>query len=382
MTITQRRQNMLTGAIALVLLLCAISVGVKAAFGAYDGGYRLIGTFSAAGQGLLPGSDVKVRGVNIGEVRRIDLVDGQAQVTLTIKDGEEVPKAATARIRAKTLFGEKFVDIDLSDADEAKGPFYEAGDHLDPERTEGGFELEEVLADTHPLLQAIDPDELMTVLSALADAGDGLGDTINRSLVNGAELSEVFADNVDNTRQFLQDFAALSDELADDADDLLALGDAANSALPVINEREDELIDLLQQTGRLSNDVADLLRSNEPFIDAALNEGSDTVEVLFEHRDQVMPVVTGLRQYLQSLSSVIRIRVGDGTLMAAVKALVGKEACALLPCAGGPGRDGTGAALPATGPPPVVPEAPLLDTPEVATADGDISDLLRRVLGA
>ena len=124
--ITLRRQNMLTGAIALLLMVSTIAVGVKAAFGAFDGGYKLVGTFSAAGQGLLPGSDVKVRGVNIGAVRSIELKDGKAEVTLRIKDGEQVPKAAIARVRAKTLFGEKFIDIDLSEADEAKGPFFAA----------------------------------------------------------------------------------------------------------------------------------------------------------------------------------------------------------------------------------------------------------------
>ena len=193
-----------------------------------------------------------------------------------------------------------------------------------------------MLADTYPLLKAIDPAELMTVIDTLAEGGDGLGDAVNRSLVNGAELSEVFAENVDNTRQFLEDFAALSDELADDADDILALGDAANEALPVLNDREEQLVDLLQQTGRLSNDVADLLRNNKPFVDAALGGGTDAVQLLFEQRGQVIPLVTGLRQYIQTLSEVVRISVGDGTLMAAVKGLLGAQVCDFLPCPGGP----------------------------------------------
>jgi len=380
--LTLRRQNMLTGAIALVLLLCTITVGVKAAFGAYDGGYKLVGTFSAAGQGLLPGSDVKVRGVNIGAVRKIELKDGKAEVTLRIKDGERVPKLAIARVRAKTLFGEKFIDIDLSEADEVNGPFFQPGDHLDPARSEGGFELEQVLADTFPLLEAIDPAELMTVISTLAEGGDGLGEAVNRSLLNGSKLTEVFAENVDNTRQFLEDFAALSGELADDADDILALGDAANEALPVLNDREDQLVDLLQQTGRLSNDVADLLRNNKPFVDAALGGGTDAVQLLFEQRGQVIPLVTGLRQYVQTLSEVIRIRVGDGTLMAAVKGLLGAQVCDFLPCLGGPGGNTLGAALPGVAPPAATPGTPLLGGPDPPSAEGDIGDLLRRVLGA
>src|SRR3546814_14826875 len=89
---------------------CALVTGVQTCALPIYGGYELSGRFDAAGQGLLPGSDVKVRGVNIGEVDGIRLVDGAAEVTLRIHDGEQVPVDATAIIRPKTLFGEKFID--------------------------------------------------------------------------------------------------------------------------------------------------------------------------------------------------------------------------------------------------------------------------------
>src|SRR3546814_11858471 len=91
--------------------------------------------------------------------------------------------------------------------------------------------------------------------------------------------------------------------------DLIA--DACNVALPTLNEREGDVVELLRQTGRLSNDVADLLAANRPFVDAAFNQGSDTLALLFEQREQVIPTVVGLRAYLQSLSSIIRIDMGD-----------------------------------------------------------------------
>jgi phospholipid/cholesterol/gamma-HCH transport system substrate-binding protein len=380
--LTARRQHILTGAIALLLLAGSITVGIKGAFGAFDGGYELIGRFDAAGQGLLPGSDVKVRGVNIGQVRKIELVDGEALVTLRIKDGDRVPLDASAVIRPKTLFGEKFVDIDPGASEEA-GPFLGDGDEI--VNTLGGFELEEVLTDVYPLLKAVDPAELMTVLGELADGGKDLGESINRSIVNGEELTSLFADNADLTRQFLEDFAALSDQLAGSADDLLAVADAGNLALPTINAHEDDVVSLLQQTGRLSRDVADLLEHNQPFVEASLGDGSRTLQLLFDRRDQVVPLVIGLRQYVQTLAESIRIEVGDGTLMAAVKAVLGGEACAVLPCPGAGTSAATGAPGPAPTPPAPSVELPL-DLPipldlGLSTSDGGLFSLLSKVLG-
>jgi len=314
-----RRQHVLTGAIAIVLAISAITIGVKGAFGAFRGGYELVGSFDAAGQGLLAGSDVKVRGVNIGQVKSIELVDGAAQVTFQIKDSETVPDGATATIRPKTLFGEKFVDIDPTTA-KPDAPALKDGDEIT--NTQGGFELERVLSDTYPLLKAIDPQELYTVIDQLAKGADGLGEEVNRTLVNGAAVSEVFADNAANTEQFLHDLALLSDELSGQATTILEVADAANVALPTLNDNEDDLVALLQQTSRLSSDVADLLEGNVPFVRASMVEGSHTLQLLYDKKTDVIPLVIGLRQYIETLTSVVRIPVGDGTLMAAVKGLL------------------------------------------------------------
>ena len=370
--LTERRQHIITGLIAITLLVSSIAVGVKGAFGAFDGGYQLVGTFDAAGQGLLPGSDVKVKGVNIGQVRRIDLVDGAAKVTLRINDGEEVPDGASATIRPKTLFGEKFVDIDPDVADPGAGLLAD-GDEL--VNTQGGFELEQVLADTYPLLQAIDPAELTTVLSELAAAGDGLGDEVNRTIVNGDKLAQVFADNAGNTEQFLSDLAVISEELASQADTVLEIADSANAALPTLNDNEDDLVTLLQQTGRLSNDVADLLEANKPFVRAALVDGSRTLQLLFDQREQVIPLVVGLRQYVETLSSLLRIDVGNGTLMAAVKGLLGAQLCDALPCLGAGAA--TASTAPATTPSPPIPP---IGGPELGPAAAGLADLLNKVL--
>ena len=106
------------------------------------------------------------------------------------------------------------------------------------------------------------------------------------------------------------------------ADDLVKAADDLNIALPTLNSRADKLNTLLVQTSRLSNDVADLLRNNKEFIDASFAGGQATLDVLFDHQNDIVPLIVGLREYLQTLTEITRIPTGfDDTLMAAVKSL-------------------------------------------------------------
>ncbi|MFP5576978.1 MAG: MlaD family protein [Acidimicrobiia bacterium] len=316
---TERNRNVISGAVGLLIVISLITVGIKASFGAYDGGYELRGTFAAAGQGLLSGSDVKIRGVNVGEVSSIRLVDNRALIRIRIEDGTQIPEAAQAVIRPKTLFGEKFIDI-LPGDDELTGPYLADGDEIVD--TLGGFELEQVLTDAYPVLEAVNPAELAVILDELATAGRGLGPSINRSIVNGATLAELGASNDAEFRQFTSDLALLAEELDVIAPDLVAGARDLNVALPTLNARSDQLDEALTQTARLAADVADVLEANEAFTTNALTDGSRTLQTVFDRRSQIQPLLLGVARYTRTLAEAVRIEVGDGTLMAAVKAVV------------------------------------------------------------
>jgi hypothetical protein len=245
-------------------------------------------------------------------------------------------------VRPKTLFGEKFVDITPDpqnvgiEASSNPADFYpNTGTVQFTGKTTGGFELERVLTNAYPLLKEIKAEDIMTVLSTLADAGDGLGPQINRQITNSRKLSDVFAAHDADQRQFFADLDTLARQLGVRSDDIVALAKSLNAALPSLTSRQALLDQLLRQTARLSNDVSDLLQSNTGFIDKSFNEGQRALDIVYGQRGQVIPLVTGLASYAQWLSEVIRIPLGDGTYMAAVRGLLGKDACGLPICTGG-----------------------------------------------
>lgn len=397
MKLSTRRRHIISGLCALVFVVGVGAVGIRWAFGFYDDGYEVVAEFAAAGQGLVEDSDVKIRGLDVGHVESIELVDGRARVTMFIDGDRGVPaRSSSFTIRPKTLFGEKFVDV-APGPDEADGPFFEDGDVVPrffddgapmPDevlrndegralRSAGGFELEEVLNDVYPILEAIDPGDVRVVLDELAVAGDGLGETINRAIVNGERVTDVQVARDAETREFLEDLASLTGELADRAPDVVTGAANLNEALPVLTENPAALTTLLQSLERTSSEVADLLEANAEFVDIAYSDGQRVLDLLYGRRTQVVPLLTGIRTYMEVLASVGRIPVGDGTMMAAVKIFLGGELCAVIPCAGGVPATAPRGPTPRPAPPapqlPGMPSIPIDLNAVIGAIDGEVS---------
>jgi phospholipid/cholesterol/gamma-HCH transport system substrate-binding protein len=333
----ERLYRSLIGTVTLVFAIAFIFFGVKFSNGDLKPVYYLYASFDAAGQGLQQRSDVKIHGVNVGTVKRVSLVNGRALVKLQINKGQKIPVNSQALIRPKTLFGEKYVDLNPGPAQqEATGPFLQKGQSI--KDTVGGFELEKVLASAYPILTSVKPEDLTTVLDTLAQAGSGKGQVVNHSVRNFAQLNALGVAHNGDTQRFLDDFALLSQELATRSGDIVSLARSLNSALPPLNQRGDELSSVLDNLARISNDTADLLNANRPFQDKAITEGGQTLSILAGRADKLGPTIGGLAEYLQFQAIVGHIPYGNtGSYLAAIKLVLG---------GGCPSGQGTGCAGP------------------------------------
>lgn len=134
-----------------------------------------------AGLQLLPRSDVKVRGLIVGEVRDTHATADGATLELALKPdlAVHVPRNTTARLRPKTLFGEKYVDLQVP---QQQAPPIQAGAVIEQDRSQAAVEIDRVLDNLIPLLRAVKPEQLNSTLNALATALQGRGDQLGRNL--------------------------------------------------------------------------------------------------------------------------------------------------------------------------------------------------------
>ncbi|MCB1017947.1 MAG: MCE family protein [Acidimicrobiales bacterium] len=288
----------------------AATVAVRWSYGAYDDGYQLVGRFPHAGQGLVPGSDVKYRGVNVGEVDSIRLVDREAEIRFTLDPGFRVPEGVTVVVRPKTIFGEKFLDLSFPEG--APGPYLEAGDEVTD--TRAATEVEDLFAAAQPLFEAIDEQELAELVASLTRTADGLGDDVADAWRSGAATTALLNRTLDDQLRALRSWRAFQESIRTIGGDLNAIAAHSNEALPTFNQARADFHRALESLRGFGDRFADLLAGVRPDLDRVLISGDNVMRVLVAHEDDIADVVDGLAAYVSAFGGGLSAeRLPDGS---------------------------------------------------------------------
>jgi len=249
--------NRILGAAFAVLLAALLGLSVLAYRKAFTEVDRVTLHTDHTGMQLSEGADVKLRGVVVGEVRSIRADGRKAILELALDPLQRKLIAAdvTARLLPKTLFGERYVALQSA----GTGPSISDGAVIEQDRTAAAIELERVLDNALPLLQAIKPDKLAAVLGALAYGLEGRGERLGRDLENLDtylnalnERMPVIAEDVRRLVEVLEVYDAA-------APDLIALLRDATVTMTTVAQQRAQLADFLRHTTGLAVQGRDFL---------------------------------------------------------------------------------------------------------------------------
>lgn len=327
--LTPTRQA-LVGLIGLVLLLGLAGVMLRAAGGAYADDYELTALVTRPGFNLDETSTVKVRGVTVGGVKDIDLLDdGTVELTLHVRKEVRIPESATARIEPLSVFGPKFVDI-IPGEGEGVGPFLDDGDQL--AETVSPSEVVETLETFSDVLASFDPEKLGTILTEMARGLDGLGEDLGATITASDQLAEDFIANRGEIDALLANSVVLGETLQDRGDQLVRITETGASVLDLLRENEDELGSLLLSASQLSADLTTTVDAAAPDV-GPLVTGLDRVSAVLIAQLGQLPTFTASNERIARFlgEDLIQWDIGDGRLGGVTRAIVVLDPCVIVP---------------------------------------------------
>ena len=215
-----------------------------------------------AGLQLAPPADVKLRGLIVGEVRRVRASGGHAEIDLAMdpRYAGLVPAGVSARLLPKTLFGEKYVDL-VPPA--RPGRSIRPGDVIPQDRSRVAIEIERVLNDLLPLLRTIEPARLNATLNALATALDGRGERLGETLTRLDRYLRQLNPHLGTLKAVITELADVADTYDRAAPDLLRIARDLLTTSGTVVAKRDSLDRLLGQLTGTAVTARQVLSENE-----------------------------------------------------------------------------------------------------------------------
>jgi phospholipid/cholesterol/gamma-HCH transport system substrate-binding protein len=285
-------------------------------------GYQLHIAFPEATQ-LASQSDVRISGVNIGKVVKLDPSENRTDATLEIKpEFAPIPVNTKAMLRVKSLLGETYVELTPGNR---KGRNVPDGGTLNPGQVSSTVELDEILS----TFDAKTRKAFQTWMEAQAEAVRGRGADINAvfgrlpGLVDKlneltATLDSQQAATTKAVAQTGEVFDALSERegqlrgLVTDSERLFALTSSRNEKLgQIVRELprfERESTDMLPKLTAFSKEATPAIKQLQPAATAmgpafaALDDVSPEFQGLFA---QLRPVISASEKGLPAVNRIL-----------------------------------------------------------------------------
>lgn len=237
------------------------------------------------GNQLTVHADVKMRGLLVGEVRKIRSQGTTATLELALdpKKAALVPRDATAQLLPKTLFGEKQVVLVAPAV--STGGHVEDGDVITQDRSATALETETALNDLLPLLKTLRPQELSTFLSGLSTAVRGRGDRLGGNFVLTADYLHKLNPQLPQVGTDFQGLGDLADNLARTSPDLLKeLDNLSASSRSLVSERA-QLDAFLTSTSDFAATTRAFVADNEKRLVALSRDSVAPLQLYQEYSD-------------------------------------------------------------------------------------------------
>jgi phospholipid/cholesterol/gamma-HCH transport system substrate-binding protein len=369
------------GTIAVVFTAAVCVVLIRYGQGYFEPTYELTAVFPASTQGVFTdgGTDVKMRGVNVGTVTGVELLDdGRAQLSFAIDEGVEVPATVAARIEPLSVFGPKFISL-IPEPGPTRGELLSGGDEIASATVRS--ELTGVLADTTSLLGRVDTQHVIEIFDAVSTGLNGRGDEIGETIDGATTLVDIAHRRRAELTRFLPDLDHLSSTVAARSSTFLDRIDTYQTVAELVAGRDADVAGILDAAATIALRSGTLLDDAAAEFDLTVRAVAKVMAGIHSERELVPSSLDAVGAFFDMLGAGMRLPGPDDKKLTALKGFVTVDLClvygiCLLPD-GGIQRPEQQLPRPPAGPgEPTVPGLPLPPAPD----DGGLLDIIGGLL--
>jgi len=156
--------------------------------------------------GIVKDSSVMTAGVKIGYVKTIELQDNKALVSIVLDDNVKLSNDSKAVIRAKSLLGEKYLEIVQGKSKIC----FKTGDVI--KDTVIPMEIDQLLIKLTPLLENMDSKQLSNVFTSLSKIITENNGNLSNIIKNVDIITETIAKNKNSINRIIDNSEAISSQ--------------------------------------------------------------------------------------------------------------------------------------------------------------------------
>jgi phospholipid/cholesterol/gamma-HCH transport system substrate-binding protein len=216
--------------------------------------------------GVNKGDDVRIAGVRVGTVKKVEITDRtRALVTFSVKDEQSLSETTHAAIRYRNLVGQRY--LALSD-ETGGGGRLRPGQTIPVGRTSPALDLTVLFNGFKPLFQALSPGDINKLSYEIVQVFQGEGGTLDSLLTHTASVTQTLADRDAVIDSLIDNLNQVLDHLGDRDQQLSSLIVTFRSFVHGLTGDRKAILDSLDHISDLSVQTSDLLQGiRSPFVD-------------------------------------------------------------------------------------------------------------------
>lgn len=249
---------------------------------------------------LKTGNEVRVAGVSVGKVNKIELDGNKVLVTFKIDKGVDFGTETGADIRVRTLLGAEYLAIT------PKGPGQmPKGATIPIARTIAPYDVVQAFSDLSKTTDALDVPQLAEALTTLGDIAAKTPEEFRGAIQGVSDLSVNLAARDSQINTLLTSLKKVTGVLNSRNDQLVTLFKDSDVLFDAISDRRESIHRLLVSTQAISSELSALVKGTKADLKPALDQLKVVTDMLRKNEGDLDEALRQYPAFLRGFASAL-----------------------------------------------------------------------------